>query len=632
MRLILRLAFASLVLISTNIQAQFATTVYSWQLTGGQSQQAQGDFEQACRALIANLNELSPPPPNPDGTQPYWLYQTWQPGHPSCPTGTVAACEKTLGAFPSFAGCLIQQPSVPCPPNSTGTSTCTCNAGFTEANNTCSGGLDNGFCPNGLCTANPVNPANGNKVERQLIYQGLNGFELSLTYNSFDYSGQRFSRSWRDTFDRRITQKSTTTVVVFRADGKTIGFTLSGNQWVASSPAVNDRLSSTNGGWELKAADDDEVETYDGAGRLVKIRSRSGLSQTLIYSDGSTTLPNGGFVLDSNGTPTSTPLPKGRLIRAHDHFQRNLRFGYDAAGRVVQVTYEMSGSVFKFGYDSNNNLVTITRPDNAIRTYLYQDSAHPQALTGIIDENGGTTPYATFQYDAQKRVTVSEHALGNSQKHTFAYDQPTAGKTTVTDLWGAARIYTNLFDGPTKKFRNSGIESLSPCPECGSKSQTFDANGNVTFREDWNGNGTRYTYDTTRNLELTREEGLTSAGAWIPGTSRKITTVWDLNFRLPTAIYEPLKRTTFVVDANGSTCGAPGAICETSLRATTDTDGSVGASAALTSGVPERKWTFTYNGDGAVLTENGPLAVADVVGGTPDVTTYTLFQSASCCT
>ena len=89
-----------------------------------------------------------------------------------------------------------------CPSNSTNTAgMCACGDGFLETNAWCHGGKNNGLsCPN---CGNPVNPANGNKFERQVIYSGPSGFELALSFNTYDDDdGGRFGRRWRDSFRR----------------------------------------------------------------------------------------------------------------------------------------------------------------------------------------------------------------------------------------------------------------------------------------------------------------------------------------------------------------------------------------------------------------------------------------------
>ena len=477
---------------------------------------------------------------------------------------------------------------------------------------------NNASCPGNCPVGNPTNPANGNKMERQVLYRGPGGFELTLTFNSFDTSAVRFDRHWRDSFDRQV-QPNGTTAIVFRPDGKALRFTQSGGVWITDADTA-DRLvelqnpPGTRTGWQFITAAADEVETYDAAGtKLLSIQARSGLTQTLVYSDG-TGGANGGFVLDANGNPTATPLPSGLLIRVADPYGRVLAFGYNSVSHVVKLT-DPAGGVYRFAHDTANTLVSITFPDSTTRTYAYNEPAYtgganlPSALTGITDENGSR--FATFQYDAQQRAVSTEHA-GGVFKYTLSYATDAA---TVTSPLGALRQYafTTLFD-----VHKTTAVTGDVCPECGPGAQTFDVNGNIASSTDWNGNRTNYSYDLARNLETSRTEGLASDGTPTAQT-RTITTAWDANFRLPAQIAEPLRITTNVYDADGAQCGARGALCSRTIQATTDTNGSLGFSATA-SGTP-RSWTYTYNANGSVLTVNGPRT--DV----SDVTTYTYYAN-----
>src|SRR5262245_48691519 len=128
-------------------------------------------------------------------------FSLWNPSAGDPPAGATpnryAGC---LANHQQFGGCAV--PSSPCGvglalempanpflqvanANCSGT-TCTCNTGSNQALSACSGGKNNGTdCP--TCPqANPVNPASGNKVQQQLVYRGLNGFELSLVYNMYN--------------------------------------------------------------------------------------------------------------------------------------------------------------------------------------------------------------------------------------------------------------------------------------------------------------------------------------------------------------------------------------------------------------------------------------------------------------
>jgi YD repeat-containing protein len=233
-------------------------------------------------------------------------------------------------------------------------------------------------------------------------------------------------------------------------------------------------------------------------------------------------------------------------------------------------------------------------------------------LTGITDENANR--FATYQYDCNGHAVSSAHA-GNVDQYTFTFNPD--GTTTVVDPIGTSRSFG--FQNALGVIKGASINL--PCNSCGafnSASTSYDVNGNVSSRTDWNGNRTNYSCDLTRNLDTQRVEGLTSAGGTTPQT-RTISTQWDVNFRLPAKIAEPLRITTNVYDADGTTCGAKGALCSKSIQATSDASGPAGFSATPV-GAP-RTWTYTYNANGSPLTVKGPRT--DV----SDLTTYTYYAN-----
>jgi YD repeat-containing protein len=495
-----------------------------------------------------------------------------------------------------------------------------------------------GPCPD--CEAqqgNPVNIASGNKYQREPVYRAASGgLALVLTYNSqlgttYFQSGP-FGKRWSAPYFARLRDSGQGLVAVERPDGRELEFRApaSGDLFVADAD-VTDRLErlmsgSTLLGWNLTVTDGDRVEEHDGPasklrgniGTLVRIRDRALVEHTMTYSTAS--------------TPASVAPVPGLLISVNDPFGRQLSFTYDASSRVVTMT-DPGGGTYLFEYDGAsgpagaNNLTKVTFPDGKTRVYYYAEAAQinggsacstpspvlPNALTGLQDENG--VRFATWTYDCSGRATSTEHA-GGVERYAFAY---AAEETEVTDPLNtvrtvsipAQRILGVAYTAGTTQPAASGTGEAA-------NARVRDAQGNLSSRTDYNGNRTNYTYDLARNLETSRTEGLTAAGATTAQT-RTISTQWHGTFRLPTGIAEPLRITTFTYDVDGTACGARGALCSKSIQATTDTDGSQGFS-ATTSGSP-RSWAYTYNANGSVLTVNGPRT--DVT----DVTTYTYYAN-----
>lgn len=186
----------------------------------------------------------------------------------------------------------------------------------------------------------------------------------------------------------------------------------------------------------------------------------------------------------------------------------NLKLSRSASPDTWLLTAE-DGSVET--YNATGNLESATYPDQTTRSYLYNEPANvgvdmPHALTGIIDENNHR--FATFQYDAQKRAVLTQHA-GGSERVSVAYGSTS---NTVTDALGTAHTHRfQTIQGVVKSI-GSDQPAGAGCSAAAS-AISYDANGNVASRTDFNGNLSCYAYDLSRNLETTRLEGLT------PGSS-----------------------------------------------------------------------------------------------------------------
>ena len=400
-----------------------------------------------------------------------------------------------------------------------------------------------------------------------------------------------------------------------RSNGKVYEFTKVSGVWTSDAD-VQGQLEETldaNGypaSWKYTTGGGD-VEIYDAAGKLLSITNPDGRQQTLSYSDSS--------------TPGNIAPETGLLINVADSLSGQLDITYDANSRVQTVTDPENG-VYSYTYDADGNISSVTFPDAESRTYLYNESSHtsgadlPHALTGVLDENGDR--YSTTQYDTQGRA-ISTELAGGAEHTSLVYNSD--GTTTVADALGTARTYT--FQTINGVVKNTGVSQ--PCAICGgnaAQSISYDANGNVASKTDFNGIVTNYNYDLTRNLETSR------VGAFGTPQERTISTQWHPDWRLPTSQAEPLKLTTWVYNGqpdptNGNVvliCAPPPALinglpipvlCKKIEQATSDSNGSLGFSAA-TIGSP-RIWNYTYDDHGKVLTVDGPRT--DVT----DVTTYT---------
>jgi YD repeat-containing protein len=549
-------------------------------------------------------------------------------------------------------------------------------------------GKDCADCPpRGDVTAgsNPINVATGIKFEAETYYRSAapHGLSIGTVFASAtSLAGQPFragifGRNRTSAFDRAIREiaavgSSVAHATATRPDGRRLDFRRISPIAFAADADIADRLERAPdpgggpAGFRYRAAERDVIEGYGAAGMLLFEEDRHGRRLKHTYANGSgghIATPPGSGAFGHVSPACNAPqgwvyqvgpsgfLPPGRLICVTDPFGRQLHFQYDRSGRVTQIADPGSG-VYRFRYDGASggcngelqnfactagNLTTVEFPDGKTRAYHYNElesvnagaacagkppfsagRAHlPNHLTGLVDENGAR--FATWTYDCEGRATSSQHADG-AGRIMVAYGTPAPGQSTVADP-KQSRVYS--FTVSHGVSRNTALSHPNAAGRAGAARHLYDANGNIAARIDWNGNRTNYVHDLARNLETARIEGLTESGAATPQT-RTVTTEWHALLRLPQRIAEPLRITTLLHDADGSLCGARGALCSRSVQATTDATGALGF-AAPAQGRP-RVWSYLYDANGAVLSADGPRS--DV----PDTTTYSYQASGELAT
>jgi RHS repeat-associated protein len=394
---------------------------------------------------------------------------------------------------------------------------------------------------------------------------------------------------WSHTYSNQVVATNNADMLAGVTQGGGMQFFNAAGAEVHNTNGAADRLQSLgSAGWKLDRGNGD-VEYYDSNGSLQSLVSRSGVTQTLTYSS-------------------------GRLSNVTDSFGRQLNFAYDTEGKMTSVTLP-GGSSVVYGYDTSKRLSTVKSADDTIRTYHYENPNKTMLITGISDENGSR--YETIGYDTAGRIS-SRSLAGGVKSFTISYGSLSLSATSVgaTDALGIN--YGGDFSNQNGSygFRTAYRGQAGTGPQV--SSAFYDTNGNVSERRGFFNAQTnyvylkKYSYDLSRNLEISRTEGLkTYSGSPIstPAT-RTITTQWHPTRRLPaevtvyagaTATGTPRNRTNYAYDTSGN------------LLTRTVTDTTVTPNAT-------RTWTYTYNSLGKVLTEDGPRT--DVT----DITTYTYYN------
>ncbi|KQW06073.1 hypothetical protein ASC98_26145 [Rhizobacter sp. Root1238] len=503
-----------------------------------------------------------------------------------------------------------------------------------------------------VCKGNPIYPLRGAK--REMVDTGLpignttlrfiydNGGKIPRVWSGLPPNvpgteqsyGWLGSRLWFSNLHRSVSPGQSregmaptlpTPTVFNRGNGVFRTMTSIGTAPLTAEPSNADRFIPLAGGGHVYIDSKSNVqEAYTDAGRLTAMAWADG-TQVNFSHDGA-----------------------GLLTQASDNRGHSLNFAYiagpESSTRIRAIT-DANGQVTTLGFDSQNNLASVTWPDGRTKTLLYERTDLPWALTGVSDERG--VRYSFFGYDAEGRAISTEHA-GGVDKYTVSYTTPPSIRVTEqreglyvartydwiapqgmvmtepsghTTTWSAISLNgKNYFSA---QGQPAGAGSLAS-----SRAQSYDANGNIASRDDFNGTRSCYLSDLTRNLQTVSVASLgtgqdcaavTASNAALPAGALKTSTQWHPDWSLPTKVAAPGQMTSYVyngqpdpLNADAVASCAPttarlldgqpmAALCKRVTQATTDADGHLGFAATRQAGTLDTVQTWTYDVDGRVL-------------------------------
>ena len=436
------------------------------------------------------------------------------------------------------------------------------------------------------CAGNPVDLSTGRKYQVQVDYENpinpLLRFEriYSLYAYTSDYEPKNIFNAasfpldpfkWSHTYSRYLkfftsnTTGETEYVSAHRHDFSVLRFDRDPQtgEWKSPFPDVTEVIRKIDVGGEMQweyVATSGAVETYDSEGRLVRMADH-GKSVDLQHTDSSLTVTDnfGRTLIIHHGGPNDT------LIQS-----LTLPGGESVAYSYVTV-------------DNKKRLDSVTYADGTGFRYQYTTG-----LSAILDLNG--VELSSWQYDSAWPTRVVQSLKGGVEDYSFAYssgfEQPTiepVPTVTVTSPSGKGTTYAfEYVQGERKLVRVDGLPSANCLAT--TRSITYDQDGNIASRTDNEGNVTNFVRDTLgRVIQRTDAVGMAS--------ERTVAVTWDGTHEWPATISDGIVQRANIYDANGN------------ILSTTLTDLGTGAS---------KQWTMTYNGDGQVLTLDGPRTdVAD---------------------
>jgi YD repeat-containing protein len=529
-----------------------------------------------------------------------------------------------------------------------------------------------------LCLGNPIEPLTGSKRQQYRSGFTVGTMPLEFVYDSssippimppapWDTTGHRpapqpnapyisasraFSPTWYFSLERwlQINHQSSSQVIrsvnAFRGNGRVSNFNTASLVPDADSSA---RLSQVPQGFLLQDTDQGLIEEYDTSGHLLRVTAAAGQTLKFEYSDSST-------------PPDFAPSP-GYLLKVTGSSGESIGFRYSTVDRRVVITHS-SGKALTLALDGGSNISSITWPDNTVLTFHYENAQFPSALTGVTNEAG--VRVSTFMYDNEGRAYRTMGA-GGVNDHSVSYTSPP--KLQVLDQYEADLVFRTYewvapagttLSMPNQASFSTQSQVIQGVPRQTTVSQpagsgcaastsarSYDANGNLASADDFNGNRVCLSNDLSRNLVLSRTEGLDTAGncstvsadrARLPVGARKTSYLWHPDWKLPTKVAMPGRMDTFVYNgqpdpyaANATASCAPAnavlptgkavvVLCRHITQATTDTTGERGFAAAADRNLGPTLRQWTYNAEGKVL------MATDEMG---QVTRFSYYSSTS---
>ncbi len=448
---------------------------------------------------------------------------------------------------------------------------------------------------------NPINPATGNKFQKEVDFEVPGSPLLSFVryYNSTTAAagGSVLGTRWRHSFEYVLEKQVDGTIRLHRPDASVKTFAPGRVADLDEEGFLDLRLDTAGNaiGWtyDNRAG---QVESYDTAGRILRID-----------------FTQGGFLVFAYAANSILPSA------VTDHFGRTLTFVYSGA-KLTSVTGP-DGVVYAFAYNGGGRLSSVNKGGSGTRQYLYDEGSLTSTsvygyLTGIVDEAGKR--FASFGYDNRGRAVLTTHA-GAAERYLLVYNADDS--VVVTTPSGAAQTLTFS--------RILGVNRLvSSVTRCASATCTaelgvvnaYDANGNITAVTKTDGTMSCIAYNE-RNLPTRVVEHLPAGTSCATALStppavspvRTTTTEWHPTLRAPTKVVGPASQAVFGYDASGRVASIA------SSATAGNGSGSEGTQVGtvwLTQTV-----TFGYNANGQVTSIDGPRTDAN------DVTTL-LYDAA----
>lgn len=325
--------------------------------------------------------------------------------------------------------------------------------------------------------SNPISIYNGNKRETQtdvsITTPIANGLTFTRYYNSRLEHNNALGFGWSHQFGDVITYiefNGANYLRITKANGWHVFFAEeTGGRW---GGAFKERthLMAENDGYTWFHRDGTRYHfslpgelTLGAVDRLTWVEDVHGNRQTFAYDT-------------AERLQSITDAASGRILTFH----------YNTDNRIAHISGPVTAAVsdgfwVHYGYDTNENLTSVTYADGSGFTYEYNDTNDPHNLTEKRDKLDHVL--ATWTYDVFDRAYVSTTRDGRG----VTIDYLGEGLVKVTNAYGKTRTYHIRKIGGIKRITQ--IDDAQGCSSCGDQTvrYVYDDDLRVTEKEYANG-------------------------------------------------------------------------------------------------------------------------------------------------
>ena len=374
------------------------------------------------------------------------------------------------------------------------------------------GSRNNDSCQAGNNGSNPIHSALGRKFQQEVDMQVGEHLIFERRYSSASLATEPLGNGWTSNISMSLQEVriygtvGAAEMLAKRPNGDVLSFNIVPDEPQSlsfGSKLVLKRSIDSSGaqiGWKLYVGGS-RVEYYDlqGVWRSLMVDG------VVVVTAERDTAGRIARLVDHTGRAIAVAYSDGRISSITDGAQHRVDYQYDSSGRLTAAEYGASSAA------------------PTARTYLYEDSRFPNALTGILDESG--VRFASWTYDDSLRGVSSSHGGLSSAIDLTRLQYNADGSTTITNPLGGQNTYT--FTASKGVVQLAGSDERWPMCGIEARSKTYDANGYPDVIQAFGGELTDSDY-SARGLEVRRSES-SSDGTVL----RTVETDWHPEFPLP---------------------------------------------------------------------------------------------------